>query len=28
MEIREIISKYDYDGDNIQIVCGSALSAL
>jgi elongation factor Tu len=28
MEIRELLSKYDFDGDNIPVVRGSALSAL
>lgn len=28
MEIRELLSKYDFDGDNITIVRGSALAAL
>jgi elongation factor Tu len=28
MEIRELLSKYDFDGDNIPIVKGSALAAL
>ena len=28
MEVRELLSKYDYDGDNITIVRGSALGAL
>ena len=28
MEIRELLSKYDFDGDNISIVRGSALAAL
>lgn len=28
MEIRELLSKYDFDGDNIPIVRGSALAAL
>ena len=27
MEIREILSKYDYDGDNAHIIKGSALAA-
>jgi len=28
MEIREILSKYEYDGDNVKIIKGSALKAL
>ena len=28
MEIRELLSKYDFDGDNIPVIRGSALSAL
>ena len=28
MEVRELMSKYDYDGDNIPVVKGSALGAL
>jgi elongation factor Tu len=28
MEVRELLSKYDYDGDNIPVVRGSALGAL
>ena len=28
MEIRELVSKYEYDGDNIPIIQGSALGAL
>ena len=28
MEVRELISKYDYDGDNMPIIAGSALAAL
>ena len=28
LEIRELLSKYDFDGDNIPIVKGSALAAL
>ncbi len=28
MEVRELLSKYDFDGDNIPIVAGSALAAL
>jgi elongation factor Tu len=28
MEVRELLSSYDYDGDNIPIIRGSALSAL
>ena len=28
MEVRELLSKYDYDGDNIPVVKGSALGAL
>jgi elongation factor Tu len=28
LEIRELLSKYEYDGDNIAIVRGSALKAL
>ena len=28
MEVRELLSKYDFDGDNIPIVKGSALAAL
>jgi elongation factor Tu len=28
MEIRELLSDYKYDGDNVTIVQGSALSAL
>jgi len=27
MEIRELLSKYDYDGDNTAVVKGSALAA-
>jgi len=27
MEIRELLSKYDYDGDNTPVVKGSALAA-
>ena len=27
MEIREILSKYEYDGDNAHIIKGSALAA-
>ena len=28
MEVRELLSKYDFDGDNIPIIAGSALAAL
>ena len=28
MEVRELLSKYDYDGDNIPVIQGSALGAL
>ena len=28
MEVRELLSKYDFDGDNIPIVAGSALAAM
>jgi len=28
MEVRELLSKYDFDGDNVPIVRGSALPAL
>jgi elongation factor Tu len=28
MEVRELLSKYDYDGDNIPVIKGSALGAL
>jgi len=28
MEIRELLSKYDFDGDNIPIIAGSAVAAL
>ena len=28
MEVRELLSKYEYDGDNIKIIRGSALGAL
>ena len=28
MEVRELLSAYDYDGDNCEIVKGSALCAL
>lgn len=28
MEVREILDKYDYDGENAQFVKGSALGAL
>jgi len=28
MELRELLSKYDYDGDNVPIIRGSALEAL
>jgi len=28
MEVRELLSKYEYDGDNAHIVMGSALEAL
>ncbi len=28
MEVREILSQYEYDGDNISIIAGSALKAL
>ena len=28
MEIRELLSFYDYDGDNIPVIQGSALGAL
>ena len=28
MEIRELLSKYDFDGDNTPIICGSALKAI
>jgi elongation factor Tu len=27
MEVRELLSKYDYDGDNAAVVKGSALAA-
>lgn len=27
MEIREILSKYEYDGDNAHVIMGSALAA-
>ena len=27
MEVRELLSKYDYDGDNAKIIKGSALCA-
>ncbi len=27
MEIRELLSKYEYDGDNTSVVKGSALAA-
>lgn len=27
MEVRELLSKYDYDGDNARIIKGSALLA-
>ncbi len=27
MEVRELLSKYDFDGDNVPIVRGSALPA-
>ena len=27
MEVRELLSKYDYDGDNSPVVKGSALAA-
>jgi elongation factor Tu len=28
MEVRELLSQYEYDGDNVQFVKGSALCAL
>lgn len=28
MEIREVLSKYDFDGDNIEVIKGSALKAI
>lgn len=28
MEVRELLSAYDYDGDNCEIIKGSALCAL
>jgi elongation factor Tu len=28
MEVRELLTKYDYDGDKAQVVLGSALSAM
>ncbi len=28
MEIRELLNKYGFDGDNIPVICGSALGAL
>ena len=28
MELRDLLSKYDYDGDNAPIICGSALLSL
>lgn len=28
MEIRELLAKYDYDGDNTAVVKGSALMAM
>ena len=28
MEVRELLSQYEYDGDNTEFVKGSALSAL
>ena len=28
LEVRELLSKYDFDGDNIPIIKGSALAAL
>src|SRR3546814_4842514 len=28
LEIRELLSKYDFDGDNIPIIAGSAVAAL
>jgi len=28
MEVRELLSKYEYDGDNATIIFGSALCAL
>lgn len=28
MEIRELLNKYEYDGDNANIIFGSALAAL
>jgi elongation factor Tu len=28
MEIRELLSKYEYDGDNAKFVKGSALAAM
>ncbi|GIT36541.1 MAG: hypothetical protein Ct9H300mP6_04090 [Gammaproteobacteria bacterium] len=28
MEVRELLSMYDFDGDNIPIISGSALKAL
>ncbi len=28
MEVRELLTKYEYDGDNAQVIFGSALCAL
>ena len=28
MEVRELLASYDYDGDNVSFIKGSALSAL
>src|SRR3546814_10636319 len=28
LEIRELLSKYDFDGDNVPIIAGSAVAAL
>jgi len=28
MEVRELLSQYDYDGDNTEVIKGSALCAL
>ena len=28
MEVRELLSDYDYEGDDVQFIKGSALSAL
>lgn len=28
MEVRELLSQYDYDGDNCEVIKGSALCAL